>query len=267
MVFSVPIDATTLSAEDFTITTASGATTKPTVATLEPAAESDESRTVLLAGPLGSADDLPVSVEIVGSVLSVDGEELRGLTSEVTTNGSLLVLALVDPAETNSAGNETTPTRIQLTFNGGVTGEFNSELGVDELLAFRIYDEDGHSHIPTGFEDLGDNDNHVVLLVPPGVTPASVSVQSNTLFSPTNRPNASSSIEVTGTIALEDEDEGEDEHEHDLALLDMLRERQADRPAGRMEAFFPMREGSRPGRPGPIGPRIIDAVFGSRLFG
>jgi len=265
MVFSVPIDATTLSAEDFTITTASGATTKPTVATLEPAAESDESRTVLLAGPLGSADDLPVSVEIVGSVLSVDGEELRGLTSEVTTNGSLLVLALVDPAETNSAGNETTPTRIQLTFNGGVTGEFNSELGVDELLAFRIYDEDGHSHIPTGFEDLGDNDNHVVLLVPPGVTPASVTVQSNTLFSPTNRPNASSSIEVTGTIALEDEDEGEDEH--DLALLDMLRERQADRPAGRMEAFFPMREGSRPGRPGPIGPRIIDAVFGSRLFG
>ncbi len=215
MVFSVPIDATTLSAEDFAITTASGAITTPTVATLEPAPESDESTTVLLAGPLGSADDLPVSVEIVGSVLSVDGEELQGLTAEITTEGSAMVLALVDPAETNSAGNETTPTRIQLTFNGGVTGPFNAEPGSDELAAFQIIDEEGNSHTPTGFEDLGDNDNYLVLLVPPGVTPASVTVEANTVFSPTNQPNAASSLEVSGTIELNDD-------EHDLALLGVL---------------------------------------------
>ena len=237
LVFSVPIDAATLSPEDFVITTASGATTAPTVATLEPAAESDELRTVLLAGPLGAADDMPVSVEIVGSLLSVGGEELQGLTSEVTTNGSSLVLALVDPAETNAAGNETTPTRVQLTFNGGVTGEFNAELGFEELLAFRILDEDGNSHIPTGFEDLGDNDNHVVLLVPPGVTPASVTVQSNSLFSPTNQPNASSSADITGTIALQDE--------HDAALLDFLRERFGDRLESSMGDGLSMREGLR----------------------
>ena len=261
LVFSVQIDASTLSPDDFTITTESGAITTPTVATLEPAPESDESRTVLLTGSLGSADDMPVSVEVVGSVLSVDGEELQGLTSDVTTNefGASLVLALVDPAETNAAGNETTPTRIQVTFDGGVSGAFGDELGVEELLAFRIIDENGDSHIPTGFEDLGDDDNHVVLLVPPGVIPASVTVQSNSLFDPTNQPNASSSVEVSDTIELDDE--------HAFALLDVLRERLADRPAERMENFFPMREGLRPGRPGPIGPRLIDAVFRSRLFG
>ncbi len=86
------------------------------------------------------------------------------------------------------------------------------------MVAFRIIDENGHSHIPTGFEDVDDNDNHVVLLVPPGVAPASVILQSNTLYDPTNQPNASSFAQISGMIDLNDE-------LHDLALLDVLSER------------------------------------------
>jgi hypothetical protein len=101
LVMSVQVDASTLSPEDFAITTASGAFTTPTAVTLAPADEPDELRTILLTGPLGSQADLPVNVEIVGSVLSLDGEELKGLTSDVTTNeeGPRLVMATLDPAE------------------------------------------------------------------------------------------------------------------------------------------------------------------------
>jgi hypothetical protein len=83
LVMSVQVDASTLSPEDFAITTASGTVTTPTAVTLAPADEPDELRTILLTGPLGSQADLPVNVEIVGSVLSLDGEELKGLTADL----------------------------------------------------------------------------------------------------------------------------------------------------------------------------------------
>ncbi|MGF1580710.1 MAG: haloalkane dehalogenase [Gemmataceae bacterium] len=217
IVLSVQVDASTLDPEDFEITTEPGAKTVPSAVTLAPAEEDDELRTILLTGPLGSENDLPVSVEIVGSVLSVDGEELQGLTSEVTTNenGPSLVLALVDPAETDADGNETTPARIQMTWQGGVTGRFGTSIGLKELLKIWIIDENGDAHRPVGFEDLGDNDNHLVLLVPEGVTPVSVEVEAGTLYDPTNQPNPDTSVEVTGTINLEDEP--------DRTLRDVLR--------------------------------------------
>ncbi len=207
LVLSVQIDASTLSPEDFVITTASGATTRPTAVTLAPADEADELRTILLTGPLGSRNDLPVRVEIVGSVLALDGTELQGLSADVTTNeeGPSLVLALLDPAETDAAGNEIAPGRIQTTWQGGVTGRFGTSIGRRELGSIRIIDENGHAHIPLGFEDVGDNDNHVVLVVPEGVTPVRVEVRARTFYDPTNRPNPETSVEVSGTIDLEPE--------------------------------------------------------------
>ncbi|MEO1617144.1 MAG: alpha/beta hydrolase [Planctomycetota bacterium] len=230
VVFSVQIDVSTLSPEDFEITTASGATTTPTVATLAPADELDELQTVLLAGPLGSADDLPVSVSVVGSLKSVDGDELRGLTSEVSTNesGPALVAAVLDPAEMDANGNETTPARVQTTWQGGVSGRFGSELGRRELQGMRLIDENGDAHRPVGFEDLGDQDNHVVLLVPEGVTPVRVSVEAGTLYDPTNQPNPDTSIEIVGTAELEEEP-------HDHTLRDLIRYRVSSR-------FMPVRE-------------------------
>jgi hypothetical protein len=230
VVFSVQIDASTLSPEDFAITTASGATTTPTVATLAPANESDELRTVLLAGPLGSANDLPVSVSVAGSLQSVDGQELRGLTSEVSTNanGPELVLAVLDPAETDADGGETMPARVQTTWQGGVSGRFGRELGPRELEGFELIDENGDAHRPVGFEDLGDEDNHVVLLVPEGVTPVRVDVRAGTLYDPTNQPNPDTSIEIVGPADLEEE-------LHDRRLRDRIRDR-LESP------FFPVRE-------------------------
>jgi hypothetical protein len=53
LVMSVQVDASTLSPEDFAITTASGAVTTPSAVTLAPADEPDELRTILLTGPWG----------------------------------------------------------------------------------------------------------------------------------------------------------------------------------------------------------------------
>ena len=185
---------------------------------------------MLLAGPLGSADDLPVSVSVVGSLKSVDGEELRGLTSAVSTNedGPELVLAVLDPAELDTDGNETMPARVQTTWQGGVTGRFGRELGLRELRGIRLIDQNGEAHRPVGFEDLGDQDNHVVLIVPEGITPVRVEVQAGTLYDPTNRPNPDTSIEIVGIADLE-----ADPHDHDLR--DLIRARVSSR-------FLPVRE-------------------------
>jgi hypothetical protein len=141
---------------------------------------------------------------------SVDGQELRGLTSDVSTNenGPELVLAVLDPAETDADGGETTPARVQTTWQGGVSGRFGRELGLRELRGFNLIDENGDAHRPVGFEDLGDEDNHVVLLVPEGVTPVRVEVRAGTLFDPTNQPNPDTSIEIVGTADLEEEFDG-----------------------------------------------------------
>jgi hypothetical protein len=206
LVMSVQVDASTLSPEDFVITTASGAVTAPTAVTLAPADEPDELRTILLTGPLGSHADLPVNVEIVGSALSLDGEELKGLTSDVTTNeeGPRLVMATLEPAETNSSG-ASTHARIQTTWQGGVTAHSGRRIGLAELRGFRIIDRNGDAHLPVGLEDATDSDNHVVLLVPDGVIPQRVEVRAGTLYDPTNQPNPDTTVRVIGTADLEQE--------------------------------------------------------------
>jgi hypothetical protein len=161
-----------------------------------------------------------VSVSVAGSLQSVDGQELRGLTSEVSTNenGPALVLAVLDPAETDADGGETTPARVQTTWQGGVSGRFGRELGLRELRRFNLIDENGDAHRPVGFEDLGDEDNHVVLLVPEGVTPVRVQVRAGTLYDPTNKPNPDTSIEIVGTADL-------DKEIGDRTFRDLIRDR------------------------------------------
>jgi hypothetical protein len=129
-----------------------------------------------------------------------------------------LVLAVLDPAETDADGGETTPARVQTTWQGGVSGRFGKELGLRELRGFDLIDENGDAHRPVGFQDLGDEDNHVVLLVPEGVTPVRVQVRAGTLYDPTNKPNPDTSIEIAGTADLEEEID-------DRTFRDLIRDR------------------------------------------
>ena len=191
VVFNVQVDERSLSPKDFTVTTASGARIKPTCATLRPANESDELYTVLLAGPLGSSTDLPVMVEVTGNVRSLDKESLRGLQSppvDYGQEGPTLELAFLDSARPacSSLG---ASTEIALTFNGGVTGPARAEFTTNDLDGFHLLDTTGGSYNPLGFDDLNDNDNHVVVCVPEGVVASQVTVEESTVYSVTNNPN------------------------------------------------------------------------------
>lgn len=59
VVVNAPVDTATLATDRITVRTVSGASYTPTCATLAPANEPDELRTLLIAGPLGAADDPP----------------------------------------------------------------------------------------------------------------------------------------------------------------------------------------------------------------
>ena len=72
VMFSHEIDVETLDPGDFKVVTESGAVGEVICLTLAPADDPGELRTVLLTGEYGSADDQPVSVEVVGNILSLD---------------------------------------------------------------------------------------------------------------------------------------------------------------------------------------------------
>ena len=83
--FSVQINSETVSATAFAVETSSGKFVTPLCATLRPALESLEQRTVLLIGPFSPEDSLPVGVEIVEQLEDIEGNSLLGLRSEKVT--------------------------------------------------------------------------------------------------------------------------------------------------------------------------------------
>ncbi|MDX2089277.1 MAG: hypothetical protein SFX73_15585 [Kofleriaceae bacterium] len=196
VVVSIPIDTASLATDRITVRTVSGASRTPTCATLAPANEPDELRTLLIAGPLGSADDPPKEVVFSGDVLALDGRSYRGVVSPSITRvdaGVGLAYAIVDKAGPLCAGKGSS-TEVQLAFQGGVTknkDNANDEFDAAALPAFHLVDAAGADKTPLAFDDLDDGDNYLVLCVPAGHAPTRVTVDAKTVFDPTNNPNTS----------------------------------------------------------------------------
>ena len=74
VIFSHEIDVDTLQAGDFRVVAESGAVGEILCVTPAPAADAGELRTILIVGEFGSAENQPVNVEIVGNLLSKDGQ-------------------------------------------------------------------------------------------------------------------------------------------------------------------------------------------------
>ena len=66
----------------FVVHRASGAESPVGCATLAPANEAEERRTILLVGEFASDDDPPIGVEIVGTLLTDDGVDAQGALIE-----------------------------------------------------------------------------------------------------------------------------------------------------------------------------------------
>ena len=83
--FSVQIDKETVLPSAFTVKTSTNNPVTPICATLRPADELLEQRTVLLIGSFSPDNSIPVSVEIVDHLRDINGNSLLGLQSQKVT--------------------------------------------------------------------------------------------------------------------------------------------------------------------------------------
>ena len=172
VVFAQELDQDTLDSADFKITTKSGAVYYPNRATLSPADGEGENSTVLMLGEFGSADDQPISVEIVGDLYSLDNDvNYKGESIGVVPleSGPSLVNAKIvstDLFDTNNFIGEIPENGlvVQTTWDGGVTKPNGQELNEDDLQYFTATFLDENVDLieaqPAGMSDLDDGDNH-----------------------------------------------------------------------------------------------------------
>ena len=201
VVFSVQVDGDTISASAFAVETSSGEIVTPLCATLRPALEPLEQRTVLLIGEFSPADALPVSVEIVGQLQDVNGNSLVGLTGKKVTaleSGPSLVYAeRFSPSQSGLAGEcpEQTVQAVQLTWEGGVTGPQGADLAEAQRTAVTILLDDGKSVHPLALGD-DDPDNHVIACIAESSPAISVSVVAGFFHDPGDDANPETRITV-----------------------------------------------------------------------
>jgi len=199
--FSVQINSASVSAIAFAVETTSGEIITPLCATLRPATETLEKRTVLLIGAFSVDDALPLSVEIVEQLEDVDGNSLVGLRSEKVTllsAGPSLVLAERFASDTEGLEGECpieTAQAVQLTWEGGVTGAQGAALAEAQRTAISVLLSDGDSVHPLILAD-DDPDNHVIACLAETSPAVSVSVAAGFFHDPGDDANPETRIDV-----------------------------------------------------------------------
>ena len=199
--FSIQVADATLAPEVFVVETASGERVTPVCATLRPADESLELRTVLLAGPFGTADATPRAVEVIGALEDVHGRSLTGLRADVVTPivaGPSLVLAERFSPDTPGLVGECpdrTSQVVQLTWQGGVTGPDGAALTAPQRGAISVTLEDGVSVTPIALAD-DDPDNFVLACIDSTTRAVSVRVAAGFFYDPGDDANPETSAPV-----------------------------------------------------------------------
>lgn len=202
VVFSAQINGDTVSPTAFAVEISSGETVTPLCATLRPALESLEQRTVLLIGPFSPEDSLPVSVEIVEQLEDINGNSLVGLRREEVTSlasGPSLVFAerfAPDTPGLEGECPEQTAQAILLTWEGGVTGPQGADLAEAQRTAVSVLLANGDSVPPLALAD-DDPDNHVIACIAETSPAVSVSVEAGFFHDPGNDANPDTRKNVT----------------------------------------------------------------------
>jgi hypothetical protein len=201
VIFSVQINGDTVSPAAFAVEISSGEIVTPLCATLRPALESLEQRTVLLIGPFSPEDSLPVSVEIVEQLEDVDGNSLLGLRGEKVTalaaGPSLVFAERFAPNNSGLEGEcpEQTAQAVQLTWEGGVTGPRGADLAEAQRTAVSVLLDNGNSVNPLSLAD-DDLDNHVIACIAETSPAVSVSVVAGFFHDPGDDANPETRISV-----------------------------------------------------------------------
>jgi hypothetical protein len=217
VIFDHEVDVRTLQAGDFRVISQSGEVGKVICVTLFPAIDTGELRTALLVGEFGSAtDDPPVTVEIVGNLISLDQTiNYKNAKIAVTplASGPTLILAEIVPQKqwqlgkkaggrgSGSGCHQGTMQIIRVVWTGGVEKADGTEPGNAERLLYQVTlyqsDDSKKTVAPFALADLGDGDNnHLLCLDAPG-TPRLVSFPAGHLVDPNHDLNPDTSIAVS----------------------------------------------------------------------
>ncbi len=199
--FSVQLDGASVTPEDFAVETATGARVTPDCATLAPAIEPLELRTVLLTGTFGTPEAQLRAVEVVGVLEDLDGNEITGLRSEDVTpleDGPSLVLTeryLPTNPGIDSECPSGTAQVVQLVWGGGVTGPAGAPVGEEQRLGVSVRLENGITVQPIALAD-DDPDNYVYACLDAANPAIEVSVAAGLFHDPGDDANPATTATV-----------------------------------------------------------------------
>lgn len=201
VVFSVQINAESITPSAFAVETSSGDLVTPLCATLRPAVESREQRTVLLVGPFGTAEAPPVGVEVIQQLEDSEGNSLVGLKTDSITlleSGPSLVFAERFAPDAPGLENECpaeTKQAIYLTWEGGVTGPQSADLAEPQRLGVSVELANGDRVNPIFLGD-DDPDNHVIACLAELSPAVSVNVDAGLFYDPGDDANPETRVNV-----------------------------------------------------------------------
>lgn len=201
LVFSTQINITSVSATAFAVETSSGEIVTPLCATLRPAIERLEQRTILLIGPFSRGDSLPVGIKVVEQLEDAYGNTLVGLSiSQVTpldAGPSLILAERFLPTTPGLEGEcpEDTAQAVQLTWEGGVTGPQGADLAESQRTAISVLLENGITINPRALAD-DDPDNHIIACISERSAAVSVSVAAGYFYDPGDDANPETTTAV-----------------------------------------------------------------------
>ncbi len=217
VIFSHEVDIATLEPGDFKITRESGAIGEVVCLTLAPADDPGELRTALLAGDYGSVGDQPVTVEIVGNVVSLDNTvNFKGATVAVTPLevGPTIVWAEIVPQSAWDLGAPATGLPwgggsrcpvgskqvVRVTWAGGVTKPGAEPANEIERALYRVTTVNADGSVvevtPFALADLNDGDNNHLLCLDTLDTPTRVFFPAGHLTDPREDLNPATSISL-----------------------------------------------------------------------
>lgn len=212
LVFSHELDPGTIQGADFEVTTANGKVFQVEAASLLPANEAFELRTVLLIGEYGSyPDNQPVSVSVIGDLMTRTGHNYKGKTVNVIPLEEGPVLSYAEyftidedyPYVKKGRGCDCpkgkTKMVVKAVWSGGVRAINGKELGDNELKNFKVTFMRGTEKIivtPFKLADLSDNDNNIDLCLQETGIPILIEVDENIAIDPNNDKNPKTKVSV-----------------------------------------------------------------------
>ena len=212
LVFSHEIDPETIEGADFEVTTKDGTAYIVEAASLLPANEEFELRTILLIGEYGNyPDNPPETVKIVGDLVSRTGFNFNGQQIDVIplevgpilSDAEYFTFTEDYPYLAEGIGcdcpKEGTNLVIKAIWSGGVRAMNGDELGNNELEDFTVTLVQGSDTLkvtPYMLADLSDNDNNIDLCLKETGVPILLEVNASVAIDPRDDPNAMTSVAV-----------------------------------------------------------------------